>query len=75
VFIGELFFALMHFAMITLGVDIVSVIATVISAFVVGIIAGYFCEKTESLAPAVLIHMLFNVTGSLVFFLGGLLWY
>jgi membrane protease YdiL (CAAX protease family) len=73
VFVSALFFALMHIAMITLGVDIVSVIATVISAFVVGIIAGYYCEKTESLAPAILVHMLFNVTGSLVLFLSGLL--
>ncbi len=73
VLVGALFFALMHIAIITLGVDIVSVIATVISAFVVGIIAGYYCERTESLAPAILVHMLFNVTGSLVLFLSGLL--
>ena len=32
VFVGALFFALMHIAMVTLGVDIVSVAATVISA-------------------------------------------
>ncbi len=73
VFVGALFFALMHIAMVTLGVDLVSVAATVISAFVAGIIAGYYCEKTGSLAPAILVHMLFNVTGSLVFFLSGLL--
>ena len=72
VLIGALFFGLMHIAMVTLGVDIVSVAATVVSAFIVGIIAGYYCEKTESLAPAILVHMLFNVTGSLVFFLSGL---
>ncbi len=72
VLIGALFFGLMHIAMVTLGVDIVSVAATVVSAFIVGIIAGYYCEKAESLAPAILVHMLFNVTGSLVFFLGGL---
>jgi len=71
VFIGALFFALMHFAMVTLGIDIVSVIATVISAFIVGIMAGYYCEKNESLAPAILIHMLFNIAGSLVLFAGG----
>jgi membrane protease YdiL (CAAX protease family) len=73
VLIGALFFGLMHIAMVTLGVDIVSVAATVVSAFIVGIIAGYYCEKTESLAPAILVHMLLNVTGSLVFFLSGLL--
>jgi len=72
VFVGALFFALMHIAMVTLGVDLVSVIATIISAFIVGVIAGYYCEKTESLAPAILVHMLFNMIGSLVFFLGGL---
>jgi len=73
VFIGALFFALMHIAIITMGVDIVSVLATVVSAFVAGIMAGYYCEKTGSLAPAILVHMLFNVTGSLVLFLSGLL--
>jgi membrane protease YdiL (CAAX protease family) len=73
VLIGALFFALMHIAMVTLGVDLVSVAATVISAFFVGIIAGYYCEKTGSLAPAILVHMLFNMTGSLVLFLSGLL--
>lgn len=73
VLVGALFFALMHIAMLTLGVDIVSVIATVVAAFVLGIIAGYYCEKTGSLAPAIFLHMLFNVTGSIVFFLSGLL--
>ena len=73
VLVGALFFALMHIAMVTLGVDTVSVIATIVSAFVLGIIAGYYYEKTGSLAPAILVHMLFNVAGSIMFFLSGLL--
>ncbi|TFG04080.1 CPBP family intramembrane metalloprotease [Candidatus Thorarchaeota archaeon] len=73
VLVGALFFALMHFAMVTLGLDITSVLATVVSAFLMGIIAGHYREKTGSLAPSILVHMLFNITGSIVFFLSGLL--
>ncbi|TFF92005.1 CPBP family intramembrane metalloprotease [Candidatus Thorarchaeota archaeon] len=73
VLVGALFFALMHFAMVTLGLSITSVVATVVSAFFMGIIAGHYREKTGSLVPPILVHMLFNITGSIVFFLSGLL--
>jgi membrane protease YdiL (CAAX protease family) len=66
VLVGAFFFGFMHLATLTLGLDIITVIATVISAIFVGIIAGYYCEKTGSLLPAILIHTLFNITGSLV---------
>jgi membrane protease YdiL (CAAX protease family) len=66
VLVGALFFGLMHLATLTLGLDFITVVATVVSATIVGIIAGYYCEKTGSLLPAILIHMLFNIAGSLV---------
>ena len=66
VLVGAFFFGFMHFATLTLGLDLITVFATVISAIFVGIIAGYYCEKTGSLVPAILIHMLFNIAGSLV---------
>jgi membrane protease YdiL (CAAX protease family) len=66
VLVGALFFGFMHLATLTLGFDFLTVIATVLSAIFVGILAGYYCEKTGSLIPPILIHMLFNITGSLV---------
>jgi membrane protease YdiL (CAAX protease family) len=66
VLVGAFFFGFMHLATLTLGLDFITVISTVISAIFVGIVAGYYCEKTGSLAPAILIHMLFNIAGSLV---------
>ena len=66
VLVGAFFFGFMHLATLTLGVDLISVVATVISAIFLGLIAGYYCEKTGSLVPAILLHMLFNIAGSLV---------
>jgi membrane protease YdiL (CAAX protease family) len=34
-------------------------------ALILGIVAGHYREKTKSLAPAILIHALFNIGGSL----------
>lgn len=39
------------------------VVGIVISATVLGFIAGYYREKTESLLPAVAVHMTFNIVG------------
>lgn len=39
------------------------------SATILGIIAGYYRDKTGSLAPAILIHALFNIGGSLPFWI------
>ena len=66
VLIGAIFFGFMHLATLTLGLDFITVTATIISAVFVGIIAGYYCEKNDSLVPAILIHSLFNIAGSLV---------
>jgi hypothetical protein len=68
VLFAALFFGAMHIALLTTGLDSFSVWAIVISAFIMGIIAGYYREKTESLIPAILIHMLFNISGSIMGF-------
>ena len=72
VIIGALFFALMHLMPFGGVLPLLHLIAFLISATILGIAAGYYREKTGSLVPAVIVHMLFNVSGSLVDFLFGL---
>lgn len=69
VLVAALFFGAMHIALLTVGLDSFSVWAIVVSAFIMGIIAGYYREKTQSIIPAIIIHMLFNVSGSIIGFL------
>ena len=60
---GAVLFGAMHIMLLTLGASAVYVGLVVGSAIVLGLFAGYWREKTGSLVPAVLIHVLFNVTG------------
>jgi membrane protease YdiL (CAAX protease family) len=66
VLFAALFFGAMHLGLFMAGLDSFSVWAIVISAFIMGIIAGYYREKTQSLIPPILIHMLFNITGTII---------
>ena len=66
---GALFFALMHLALLTTGVSIWPVVIIVIFALLLGLMAGYQLERTSSLLSAVLIHMSFNMGGSIAEFL------
>ena len=61
---GALFFGAMHLMLLTLGTDIFVVLIIVIFAVILGFIAGYFKEQTNSLVPAILVHFCFNVGGS-----------
>lgn len=63
VLVGALFFALMHTALLTTGMNSGAVFNIVLFTFILGIIAGYHREKTGSLIPAVIVHMFFNVGG------------
>ncbi|MBD3348930.1 MAG: CPBP family intramembrane metalloprotease [Candidatus Eisenbacteria bacterium] len=56
-------FGATHIMLLTVGAQGIYVGFIVGSAVVLGIVAGYWREKTGSLVPAVLVHMLFNVTG------------
>jgi membrane protease YdiL (CAAX protease family) len=73
VLVAALFFGGMHIALLTVGLDSFSVWAIVVSAFIMGIIAGYYREKTGSIIPAIIIHMLFNITGSIMGFIKDLI--
>ncbi|MEA3454485.1 MAG: CPBP family intramembrane glutamic endopeptidase [Candidatus Caldatribacteriota bacterium] len=62
--VGALFFASMHVMLLTTGMGSSVVFNIVLFAFILGVVAGYYREKTESLIPAILVHMLFNVGGN-----------
>jgi membrane protease YdiL (CAAX protease family) len=60
VLFSGLFFGMMHIVAIDkMGPPVI------IFTSVLGIIAGYYREKTESLIPAIIIHALFNIGGML----------
>ncbi len=66
VIISAIFFMLLHIPLVMDDMDIVVAIGILISTFFLGLIAGYFREKTGSLIPAIFAHSLFNLCG--VFF-------
>ncbi len=73
VLVAALFFGAMHLGLLTTGLDTFSVFAIVVSAFIMGIIAGYYREKTGNIIPAIIIHMLFNITGTMIGFIKDLI--
>jgi len=70
VIVGALFFGAMHLAMLTMGADIKMVLLIVFFSIILGVIAGYLKEKTNSLVPAILVHFCFNVGGSFLGLVG-----
>ena len=66
VIVGAIFFGIMHFALLSLGMNLVSVINIVVFGIVLGLIAGYQKEKTNSLIPAIIVHFCFNVGASII---------
>lgn len=67
VIVGAIFFGVMHFALLSFGVDIITVAIIVLFAIILGLIAGYQKEKTNSLIPAIIVHFCFNVGGSFLY--------
>lgn len=62
--IAAFLFGFSHIMLLTMGVDGFIVGGIVGSAIFLGLLAGYYREKTGSLLPAILVHLLFNVYGS-----------
>jgi membrane protease YdiL (CAAX protease family) len=60
---AALLFGLMHMMLLVAGADGYLVGGIVGTAVVLGLLAGYYREKSGSLIPAILIHMLFNAFG------------
>lgn len=66
VIVAAIFFGLMHLALLTIGVHRIHVLNIVVFGVALGLIAGYFREKSGSLVPAIVVHAIFNITGWLV---------
>jgi membrane protease YdiL (CAAX protease family) len=66
VIIAALLFGLMHLALLSAGADLYSVLTITLSGVVLGIIAGYYREKLDSLILAILVHMVFNIWGTII---------
>jgi len=63
VLFSGLYFGFMHIVLI--GKFGPAVLFVIVSASLLGIVAGYYREKTGSLIPAIIIHALFNIGGML----------
>jgi len=65
VIVAALVFGLGHIVVLTMGVGIPSVVVIVLFATFLGLVAGYYRERTGSILPAIIIHMAGNIGGSL----------
>jgi len=65
VIISGLFFGSMHLSNLFLGTNVWFVCFTVFLTSIVGILAAFYREKSESLIPPILIHMIANVIGTI----------
>ena len=61
-----LFFALIHLVPFANSMQLPALLFFLLTAFILGIFAGYYREKSGSIVPAIIVHTLFNVSGSLV---------
>ena len=66
---GALVFGLLHLILLTSGVSVIFVVRVVIFTTVLGLIAGYYQEKHNNFAYAVLVHMAGNLPGLLAAFM------
>jgi membrane protease YdiL (CAAX protease family) len=60
---AALLFSAMHVPLLVMGIDRVSGIQILFATAALGIIAGYYRERSGSLIPAILAHMLANIFG------------
>lgn len=61
--ISAVFFAAMHLVLFLRGIDIVSLLITLIFAFSLGLLSGQLRARTGSLLPSISVHMLANIGG------------
>lgn len=69
--VGAVFFGLMHLMLLTTGAGVLTVINIVIFGTLLGLIAGFYREKTDSLIPAITVHACFNIGASLLAYMNG----
>lgn len=63
---GAGFFALIHVPALGPGIHPLTLVVFLLFVATAGSVAGWFRERTGSLLPAIGVHALFNITGSLV---------
>lgn len=63
VFIAALAFSLAHLILLTSGVGVLFIVRILVFTFVLGLIAGYYQEKHNNIAYAILVHMAGNLMG------------
>ena len=63
-FIGAIAFSLIHLALLRVEATLGGVLISVAGAFILGIIAGHFQAETGSLIGPIIVHALFNLTGT-----------
>lgn len=66
VFVAAVYFGLMHMGLLTMGASGSFVMFIVLFTFFIGLIAGYYREKTGSLIPALIVHFMANVGGGVL---------
>ena len=64
VWISGIIFGAMHFSVLKFSDSIFFVLFIVFNTTTLGVLAAYYREKSESVYPAILVHILGNVTGS-----------
>jgi membrane protease YdiL (CAAX protease family) len=65
VVLGATFFSLMHLPVVMIGVPVGALLILLPTAFLLGCIAGRVREDSRSILPAILVHALFNIAGSI----------
>jgi membrane protease YdiL (CAAX protease family) len=71
VIIGGILFGLMHFGMMSMGASFDFVIQVVITATIMGMIAGYYQEKYNNFSYPIIVHVTSNLTGLLISIIAG----
>ncbi len=64
--LSAILFGLVHLALITQGAGLWHALAIMGSAFIGGLAAGYFRDRTGSLVGPIMVHSLFNIAGSIL---------
>ena len=65
VWVSGIIFGAMHFSVFKFSDSVFFVLFIVFNTTTLGVLAAYYREKSESIFPAILVHILGNVTGSL----------
>ena len=73
VLIAALGFGLMHLMLLSTGMDLYPVLMIVIAGIILGLIAGHYREAAGSIIPAIVVHMVFNIIGTVIALLESLL--